>query len=81
MKGENMIILKVILSTVQDVQEFCKYANQNEGDVLIYSGRYIVDGKSILGLYSLDLSKPIEVHVCDKITMNISYFDKFIKEL
>lgn len=32
------------------------------GDVDVVSGKHKVDGKSLLGLYSLDLSKPVEVH-------------------
>lgn len=31
----------------------------------LVSGRYVVDGKSIMGIFSLDLSKPIEVKLID----------------
>ena len=34
-----------------------------EGEVLLYGGRYIVDAKSIMGIFSLDLSKPLRLEI------------------
>lgn len=42
---------------------FVNLTNKIEGDVTLYSGKYIVDGKSIMGIYSLDLSKPIKMEI------------------
>ena len=53
--------LTVKLSTIDDVKNFVSAANMQFSDIDVVSGRYVIDAKSILGLFSLDLSKPIEV--------------------
>lgn len=51
----------VNLGTISGVKEFVAYSNEFDGTVDLASGKYIVDGKSIMGIFSLDLSKPIEL--------------------
>lgn len=51
------------LSTIDDVKNFVTAANMQCADIDVVSGRYVIDAKSILGLFSLDLSKPVEVTV------------------
>lgn len=51
------------LSSINDVKEFVNLVNKYDFDVDLASGRYIVDAKSIMGIFSLDLSKPIKVEV------------------
>ena len=53
--------MKVKLNMVADVADFVELCSKCTGDVFVHSGRFIVSGKSILGMYSLDLTKPIEV--------------------
>ena len=45
---------RVLLDSVQKVKQFSNICQKHVGDVIVYSGRYVVDGKSILGLMSLD---------------------------
>ncbi len=45
------------------VKDFVYEASQITGKVTLYSGRYVVDGKSIMGIYSLDLSKPVDAEI------------------
>jgi phosphotransferase system HPr-like phosphotransfer protein len=45
------------------VKDFVNIVNKYDFDVDLTSGRYIVDAKSIMGIFSLDLSKPIKVEV------------------
>ena len=52
---------KVHFDTVVDVKKFVNICNSVSFDVDLVSGRYVVDGKSIMGLFSLDLSKPVEL--------------------
>ena len=56
-----MKTIDVRLSTIQDVQKFVNIVNRYDIDVDLSSGRYIVDAKSIMGIFSLDLLKPITV--------------------
>lgn len=58
--------MKVLLSSISNVKSFSELAVHEKGKVTVRSGYYVVDGKSILGLFSLDLSKPISVECSDE---------------
>lgn len=49
------------LSTISDVKKFVTAANQYPFDIDLLSGRYVIDGKSIMGIFSLDLSQQINL--------------------
>ena len=51
--------VKIRLSSIEDVRNFVELVRQFEGDIDLARGRYIVDAKSIMGIFSLDLMKPI----------------------
>lgn len=51
----------IMLSTINDVKEFVSEVTLCDYDVDLISGRYAVDAKSIMGIFSLDLSKPIQL--------------------
>ena len=57
----------ILLQSIEDVKEFNRLVAVYEGDVDLVSGRYVIDAKSIMGIFSLDLSKAItmEVHSDD----------------
>ncbi len=50
---------KIMLNTVNDVRELVTLVSDCTYDVELVSGRYAIDAKSIMGIFSLDLSKPI----------------------
>ncbi|MBR6102290.1 MAG: HPr family phosphocarrier protein [Ruminococcus sp.] len=52
---------KIMLGAIADVKEFVNIVSRCEYDVDLASGRYAVDAKSIMGIFSLDLSNPIEL--------------------
>jgi len=54
---------KINLSTIQDVKKFVNIVNKFDTELDLVSGKYTVDGKSIMGIFSLDLLKPIELVV------------------
>lgn len=56
-------MFKINLVAIAKVKEFINISNKVPYNILLKSGRYTVDGKSIMGIFSLDLSKPIEVDV------------------
>ena len=58
-----MTSFAVQLTSVADIKEFVDAANRLDCDVDVICGRYLVDGKSIMGLFSLDLSHPVKVEV------------------
>lgn len=55
--------VKIMLATINDVKAFVNAVSMYEFDVDLVSGRYAVDAKSIMGIFSLDLSKVIELQV------------------
>ncbi len=58
-----MKTFNIMLSSIDDVKNFVNIVNKYNFDVDLTSGRYVVDAKSIMGIFSLDLSKPIKVEV------------------
>lgn len=55
------VIIK--LDTINDVKNFVNTVSKYDFDVDLVSGRYAVDAKSIMGIFSLDLAKPIKVEI------------------
>ena len=53
----------LLLSSINDVKDFVNIVSKYDFDVDLTSGRYVVDAKSIMGIFSLDLSKPINLNV------------------
>ncbi len=68
----------ISLKSINDVKDFVNIVNKYDFDVDLSSGRYIVDAKSIMGIFSLDLSKPIRVEIqaddCGKFCDEIKRF-------
>lgn len=58
-----MTAFSVSLTSITDVKTFVDAAAQTECEIDVCSGRYIVNAKSIMGLFSIDLSQPIRVEV------------------
>ena len=57
-----MVTFNVSFKSINGVQEFVNIVCKYQYDIDLVSGRYVVNAKSIMGIYSLDLSKPIEVN-------------------
>jgi len=55
--------IMILFKSVFDVKEFVGIVNDFEYDVDLVSGRYVVDAKSIMGIFSLDLMKPVKVEI------------------
>lgn len=58
-----MKTFNILLRSIDDVKDFVNVVSRYDFDVDLTSGRYVVDAKSIMGIFSLDLSKPIKVDV------------------
>lgn len=69
----------LLLGSINDVKDFVNTVSKYDFDVDLTSGRYVVDAKSIMGIFSLDLSKPIKVEVhSDDADAFIAELDQFI---
>lgn len=54
---------KILLNSIDNVKKFVNIATKQTFDIYLQSGRYIIDAKSIMGIFSLDLTKTIELVV------------------
>jgi len=57
--------MKVKFTTMEEIKLFIQYTSNLNSRVTIYSGKYVVDGKSIMGVLSLDLANTLIVVVED----------------
>ena len=51
------------LDTVELVKDFVTLTSRIDGDIVIKSDRWIINGKSIMGIFSLDLSKDLDCEI------------------
>ena len=71
-----MTKVKIMLDSIAAVKKFVSVVSMYDFDVDLASGRYAVDAKSIMGIFSLDLSNPIQLVAH---TVNNKFFD-LVKE-
>lgn len=71
--------IKISLEMAQRVKEFVNITQNCAYEILLKSGKYVVDAKSILGIFSLDLSMPITVEIynddCDELIERLKKFE------
>ena len=76
-----MKTFNMTLASINDVKDFVNLVARYDFDVDLVSGRYVVDAKSIMGIFSLNLSKPIKIEIhsdnCDEF---VSKIERFIVE-
>ena len=68
--------VNVFLNTIDRVKGFVNIISTRDGDYDLSSDRYVVDAKSIMGIFSLDLSKPLRLDIHDAADA-----DKLIEQL
>ena len=58
-----MKTVSISLNSIDKVKAFVNDISKYDFDFDLVSGRYVIDAKSIMGIFSLDLSKPIELNI------------------
>ena len=58
-----MKTVTINLSSIDKVKSFVNDIAKFDSDFDLVSGRYVIDAKSIMGIFSLDLSKPIDLNI------------------
>lgn len=58
-----MKTVKISLNSIDKVKSFVNDITKFNNDFDLVSGRYVIDAKSIMGIFSLDLSKPIDLNI------------------
>ena len=58
-----MKTVNISLNSIDKVKSFVNAITKFDNDFDLVSGRYVIEAKSIMGIFSLDLSKPIELNI------------------
>ena len=71
---------KIKLDTFEKVKKFISIVDKFENDVDIISGRYLVDAKSVMGIFSLDLTSPLTVIIHDASMKDVAQLEELMEE-
>lgn len=70
----------VMLNDFNKIRKFTTEVSGFESDIDLVRGRYIIDAKSIVGIFTLDLSEPVDVVLWSENEEEINRFKKIMKE-
>lgn len=72
--------VKISLNSIDKVKAFVNEVTKFDAEFDLISGRYVIDAKSIMGIFSLDLSKPIDlnIHNEEQVDNILTALDPFI---
>ena len=75
-----MKTVKISLNSIDKVKAFVNEVTKYDAEFDLVSGRYVIDAKSIMGIFSLDLSRPIDlnIHSENNIDEILATLDEFI---
>lgn len=58
-----MKTVNIVLHSIDQVKNFVNTMSRIEGEATLFSGRYVIDAKSIMGIFSLELTKPMKLEI------------------
>ena len=71
-----MKTVHISLNSIDKVKAFVNDITKFDNDFDLVSGRYVIDAKSIMGIFSLDISKPIDLNI-----HNVDNLDEILEQL
>lgn len=77
MDGIGKEILTLRIDNINEISEFCALAMSCKGNTIVKRGNFVVDAKSIMGLYSIDVSQTFTLEIEDDYTPEL--IEKFKK--
>lgn len=75
--------IQIFLNSIDKVKKFVNLIGKYDCEFDLISGRYVIDAKSIMGIFSIDLSKPIQLDIHtdgEKLTQILDEIQDFIAE-
>lgn len=72
--------LELLVDTIAKAKKFIATTNEFDSDIDVIRGRYIIDGKSVMGLFSIDLLKAITVKIHSDNEEEIKRFNEMMEE-
>jgi len=73
-----MRTVNIKLPTAETVQEFVAQISRLSGQFDLLSGKYVLDAKSLMGIFSLDLTKPLELRIENDTEENMQAIERFL---
>lgn len=70
--------VNVLLNSIETVKSFVNTVDKFDNDFFLKFGRYMIDAKSILGVFSCDLSKPLHMIIYSDDKCVLSALDRYI---
>ena len=61
-----MVKISILLQSINDTKDFVNIVNRYPYNIDLCSGRYVIDAKSIMGIFSLDISNPVDMVIYDE---------------
>lgn len=71
---------KVLINTITKAKAFVFDMEQFDSDVLIHSGRYVLDAKSIMAIFSINLAEPLDIEILSEDEEEIIKFNEVIQK-
>ena len=69
----------LLLNDIEHVKKFVEVSMMQNFDIELSSGKYMVDAKSIMGIFSLDLTKPVKVIAhCDNSHSFVAFCEQYL---
>lgn len=72
--------MTIKLNDFSDIKKFTNEVTKFEGDIDLVKGRYVIDAKSTMGIFTLDLSSPVDVVIYSDNKKEIERFNEVMKE-
>ena len=69
--------IMILLSSERIVQNFVDDLLDLQGDFDLVTGNYILDARSLMGIFSLDLSLPVQLNIHDDSPQNMAAVQKY----
>lgn len=70
----------VVLNDYTKIKKFCNEVSTFESDIDLVKGRYVVDAKSLMGVFTIDLSLPVDVVIYSEDEEEIERFNEVMEE-
>ncbi len=70
--------VKVLINAPEKAERLCNILSRYQGAFDLAKGNYVVDGKSIIGIYTMDLSEPLTLSIHDETEMVIEDIQEFV---
>lgn len=70
--------VEIYLPTPEDVQDFVAAITTLDGNFDLVSGNYILDAKSLMGIFTFDLTKPLQLKVYNATPENMAAIQPYI---